>query len=97
MPEGKQLTKDFSGKTPAQIASIMKAEAGGVKRNAEERIWPQIFLARDNEDKLTHTVWVEVITHLAEGTEDPPVASVEPFSSGAPLPEGGHTPQLTLS
>lgn len=96
MPD-KQLTKDFSGKTPAQIASIMKREAGGVKRDAEARIWPQIFLARDNEDKLTHTVWVEVITHLADGTEDPPVKTTDPFTEGAPLPEGGSVPQLTLS
>lgn len=96
MPE-KQLTKDFSGKTPAQIASIMKKEAGGVKRDAEARIWPQIFLARDNEDKLTHTVWVEVVQHLCAGTEDPPVETTDPFTAGAPVPEGGNVPQLTLS
>jgi hypothetical protein len=38
MPE--KPTTDFTGKTPAQTASIMKAEANGVKQNAERRIWP---------------------------------------------------------
>jgi hypothetical protein len=73
-----KLTTDFTGKTPAQIASIMKREAGGVKRNAELRIWPSLLKARDNEDKLTHAVWVEVINCLAEGSEDPRVETVDP-------------------
>ena len=96
MPE-KQLTKDFSGKTPAQIASIMKKEAGGVKRDAEARIWPQIFLARDNEDKLTHTVWVEVIQHLAEATEEPPVETTDPLASVGGAAAAAGPPSLTLS
>lgn len=97
MPEQQKLTKDFSGKTPAQIASIMKAEAGGVKRDAEQRIWPQIFLARDNEDKMTHAVWTDVIKHLMEDTEEPPVPTTEPFTTTGAGASGGSAPQLTLS
>lgn len=95
-PTTKKLTTDFTGKTPAQIASIMKAEAGGVKRTAEERIWPQVFKARDNEDKVTHMIWIEVINHLAEGTEDPPVATVDP-KNAIPVGDEPGAPDLQLA
>jgi hypothetical protein len=82
MPE--KPTTDFTGKTPAQTASIMKAEANGVKQNAERRIWPQIEKARDNEDKATIAYWVEVINCLMEGSEDPPVGTTDPVVAAPP-------------
>ena len=74
----KKQTTDFSGKTTVQVASILKAEAGGIKRNAEQRIWPQMEKATANEDKVTHAFWAEVIHHLCENTEDPKVPTVDP-------------------
>lgn len=82
MPE--KPTTDFTGKTPAQTASIMKAEANGVKQNAERRIWPQIEKARDNEDKTTIAYWVEVINCLMEGSEDPKVDTVDAVVAAPP-------------
>ena len=89
-----QYTKNFTGKSPAEVASIMKAERGGVKRNAEIAVWPQIEQAKLNEDKPTVMFWCEVIQHLAEGTEDPKVDTVEPFTT-ADLAET--PPQLELA
>lgn len=89
MPD--KMTSDFTGKSPAQTASIMKAEAGGVKRNAETRIWPQIEKARDAEDKVTIAYWVEVINCLHEGSEEPKVPDVDAFNAPAPS-----KPELTI-
>lgn len=86
----KDFTRDFKGKSAAQTASIMKAERGGSKREAELAIWPQIEKAKTNEDKLTVIYWTEVILCLLEDTEDPRVPTVDSFK-----PAGA--PQLSLS
>lgn len=72
------MNDDFAGKSPEQVASILKAKARGVKRNAEEQCWPIIFGAKRREDAGTEAFWTDVVRALLEGTEEPRVDTNDP-------------------